>query len=74
MKVALNKNIKVFVIYINSLVGRITIYLAKKAPKSFLFVKKVTFAVEYWDFANISSKKITKILLKYNKANKYTEK
>ena len=53
-KVALDKNIKVFVIYVSFLNLRlkITVQLARKVQIALLLSKKVTISVKYLDFAN----------------------
>lgn len=51
-------------IYVNCLLVKITIYLAKKALKYFLLVKKVTIMTQYFDSVDIFSEEFTKLLPK----------
>lgn len=67
----LNKNIKTFIIRISSLAVKITIYLVKKVLISLLLVKEITILIEYPDFVNVFSKKLTKMLFKYIRTNRY---
>lgn len=54
VKIALNKNIKIFVIYILSFgLSLILIYLAKKAQIVLLLTKKIIILNIYFDFINI---------------------
>ena len=73
-KVALNKNIKVFVIHVSflSLELKRKIYLSKKAQIALLLDKKVTILAEYLNFANVFFRKGAKILLKCITINEHT--
>lgn len=68
---ALNNNIKTFLLYISSVAAIMIIYLAKKALIFSLLVNKVVILAEHLDFPNIFSKYLTKILLKCTRANEY---
>lgn len=46
-KAVLEENFKVFMVYINNLVVKVIIYLAKKARIFLLFLKKITIPIEY---------------------------
>lgn len=48
------------------------IFLNWKALIALLFIKKITILNKYWDFTNVSSKNLAKVILKYTKINKYT--
>ena len=68
---ALNKNIKTFVIDVSFLKLRITIHPVKQAYLTLLVVEKVTILAEYLDFADVFSKKLANVLLKQIRANKH---
>lgn len=72
-KMALDENIKTFVIHISSLDLRlkITIHLAKNAQITLLLAKKVTVLAKYLNFADVFLKKSIEILSKFTKANKH---
>ena len=57
--------------YIRSLRLKITIDLAWKAQIKLLLVKRINVAVEYTDFANGFSKKLSDVLSKQTDINKY---
>lgn len=63
-QVALDKNIKDFVAYINSLISKMIIYLAKKDPIALLLINKVIILAEYLNFVDIFLKNLVKILPK----------
>ena len=64
-KVALDKNIKFFIVYSSflSLECKMIIYLPKKAQIAMLLTKKVFIFAEYPIFANIFLKKSVKMFL-----------
>lgn len=71
-KIAINKNIKIFVIYITSLsLSLILIYWAKKAKISLLIIEKIKIFNKYLNFINIFSEKKASILPKITKFNQY---
>ena len=59
---ALNKNIKAFVMYVSFLELKMTIYPARKAQLALLLAEKVTVPAEYLDFANVFLEKSANIL------------
>lgn len=67
----LNDNIKVFVIYINNVAAKITIHIVKKALIFLLLVEKVIILAKYLDLADLSLKKLAKVLPKYIEVNQY---
>lgn len=69
--IILDKNIEVFVIYINSLIVKIIIYLVKYIKISSFFVEKFTIFIEYSNFDYVFLKMLVKILPKYIADNKY---
>lgn len=69
-KIAINKNIKTFVVYITSLsLSLILIYWVKKAKISLLIIEKIKIFNKYLDFINIFSEKKASILPKITKFN-----
>ena len=70
-KVALDKNIEVFIVYIALFILKMTIYLACKAQMTLFISKEVTVLVEYTDFANIFSKTLAAMLSKRLGINKH---
>ena len=70
---ALNKKIKDFVVYINSLDLRLsmTIHLVKKAQIALLLAKKINILAKYSDFANVFSEKLANILSEQTRANEH---
>lgn len=68
---AFNKSIEAFIVYINSLIAKMTIFLARKIQISLLLLEKVNIPAQYLNFANMYLKKLAKVLPKYNKINKY---
>ena len=62
-KLALDENIKVFVIHIASFTSKILIYSAWKAQITLLIAKEFIMPAEYADFANVLLKKSAKLLL-----------
>ena len=71
-KVALNNNIKAFMVYISSLGLKIIIHLARKAQVALLLVKKIFILTKYSGFDNDFSKKSANILSKQIRANKHS--
>lgn len=69
--VILDKNIKAFIIYINSLVIKIMIYIVRKTKIDLLLFEKIIFMTEYLDFINFFFKKLANIFSKYIKVNIY---
>ena len=69
----LDKNIKAFIIYVNffSLRSEITIYSIRKASIVLLIFQKTIVLVKYLDYANVFSRKSTKVLPKKTSINKY---
>ena len=70
-KIVLDENIEAFVIYVVSIIPKITIHLARKAQIALLITKKVIIPVKYTNFANAFSKKLAKVLLKQIVINKH---
>ena len=70
-KVALDKNIEVFMIYISSLRLRIIIHLVKKASMALLLSEKVTILAEHSDFANMFLEESANLLLEQTKVNEH---
>lgn len=71
----LNKNCKIFVIYVIVLevsLLELLIPLYKKAQIAFLLIKKVMILDKYLDFANVFSKKKALVLPEQTGLNKYT--
>ena len=70
---ALDKNIKAFVMHISSLSLELKVKInpAKKVQINLLLTKKVTVSTKYADFANIFSKESKKVLLKHTRINKH---
>lgn len=69
-KMALDKNIKAFMVYVTSLkLSLILIYLAKKAQIALLFIKKVMIPAKYSDFSDIFLDEKTLMLPKLTKLN-----
>ena len=64
-KAVLDENVKTFIVHMSSLSlrSKMTIHLAKKDQIAWLLTIKVTVPAEYWDFANVYSKKSAKVLL-----------
>lgn len=72
VKIILNNNIKVFVIYITSFNYSLQIiYLVKKILIILLFAKKIKIFTKYLDFLNVFSETKTLILLKLIKLNQH---
>ena len=71
-KAVFNENVEAFVVHLASFTSNMTIYLAKEAQIASLLAEKVTVPVEYADFINIFSKKLTKELPKRTDINKHT--
>lgn len=72
VKIVLNNNIKVFVIYITSFNYSLQIiYLVKKTLIILLFAKKIKIFTKYFDFLNVFSETKTLILLKLIKLNQH---
>ena len=61
-KVALDENIKTFVVHDRSLESKKTIYLARKAQIGLVLAKEVTILAKYSDFANVFLEKLANIL------------
>ena len=59
---ALNENIKTFVIHVSFLKSKIIIHLARKAQMALLLAKKVIILAKYLDFANVFLKKVANVL------------
>ena len=72
-KVALDENIKAFVVYVSSLSlgSKMTIHPAWEAQIASLLAKKVTVPVEYSDFADVFSKKSAEVLPERTGINKH---
>lgn len=71
---ALDKNSKIFMLYIatlEALISELLVYLDKTAKITFLFTKKVKILNKDTDFANNFSEKKTLILLKETNFNEY---
>ena len=65
-------NIKALLVYMVSLISKMTIYLAQKAQIILFIAKKVTILTKYAEFINIFSKKSTKVLLKQTSIHGHT--
>lgn len=73
-KAVLNKNSKIFVIYIavlETLLSKLLIYQDKKAQITSFFIKKVTIPDEYSIFADVFSNKKALVLLEQANLNKH---
>lgn len=57
--------------YINSLIAKITIYLAIKAQNFLLLIEKITIRAEYLNFISVFLKKLAELLPKETRANEY---
>ena len=62
-KMALNENIKAFVMHISSIGSKITIHLVRKAQMALLLAKKIIVPAKHLDFADIFSEKSANVLL-----------
>ena len=62
----LNKNIKILVVHIISLILKlkIVIYLIRKSQIAFVFSKNIIILAKYLDFTNIFLEKLVVVLLK----------
>ena len=69
VKMALDENIKAFVVHVIFLKSKITIYSAKEAQMALLLAEKVTVLAKNLDFANVFLKKLANILFKQTGAN-----
>ena len=67
----MDKNTKIFVVYIALLISKITIYQAWKAQIALFIIKKVIILAKYTDFANLFLKKFAKVLSKSTGINEY---
>ena len=67
----LNKNVKVFVVYIAFFTLEISIYITHKAQITSLLVKKVNILANYLVFANAFWKKSAEMLLEQIRVNKH---
>ena len=71
-KMALDKNIEAFVVYITSFsLNLILIYLAWEVYIVLLIIKKVKILIKYLDFLNVFLEKKALVLLKLTKLNQY---
>ena len=72
-KVALDENIKVFVVYMNSLSlgSKMTIDPAQEAQITLLLAKEVSVLAQYSDFANVFLKELAKVLPKRTGINEH---
>ena len=61
-KVVLDENFEAFVVHVNSLGSRISIYLARKAQFALLLIKDVTMLTKYSDFADFFLEKSANVL------------
>ena len=71
-KVALDENIKAFIVYVRSLEPKINIYLARKAQMALLLAEKVTVLAKYSDFADVFLKELANVFLEQTRVNKHT--
>ena len=69
-KAALDKNIEAFVVQVASFTSKITIYLVFDVQILLLLVEKVTISVEYFDYADVFSKKSSEMLLDQTSSDK----
>lgn len=67
----MNDYVKVFEVYMSSLIVIIKKYLARKTQISLLLVENIPILAKYSDFLNDFLKKLVEILLKYIIANIY---
>ena len=70
-KMALNENIKAFIVHVSSLGLRNTIHQARKAQMALLLAKVVTVLAKYLDFADVFLKESSNILPKQIKVNEH---
>lgn len=71
-KVALDKNVRTFVVYVAFLnLRQMTIFPARKTQIVLLVAEKVTISVKYFDFANVFLEKSVVELPKYLNINKH---
>ena len=68
---ALDENVKAFVVYVNFLKLKMTIQLARKAQLILLLVEKVIVPAKYLDFSNMFLKKSANILPEWTKVNEH---
>ena len=70
---ALNKNIKAFVLHISflRLRSKMKIHLARKVQITLLLAKKVIVPAKYLDLADVFSEESANVLPKQTKANKH---
>ena len=71
-KVALDENVKAFVVHVAFFTLKMTIHPAQKAQIALLITKEVTVLEEYLDFADIFLKKSAEILPECKGINEYT--
>lgn len=73
VKIGLNKNIEIFVVYMvfYNLRSKMLMYSNRKALITFLLTEKVTILVKYSDFFNIFLEKFIAILLEKTIINKH---
>lgn len=71
-KATLDQNSKIFVVYVTFLsLSSNSIYLNKKAQKTFLIAKKVKIPKKYSDFANVFLEEKTMVLSDQTKLNEH---
>lgn len=70
-KAAFNKSVEAFVVHIASLASEMLIHPARKAQIASFVVEKLTIPAQNADFADISSKKLAKVLPKQAGINKH---
>ena len=54
---ALDENIKAFVVHVSFIKAKMIIYSAKKAQMALLLAEKVIVLAKFWDFVNMFLKK-----------------
>ena len=68
----MNEHIKVFVVHVNSLALRMTIYPARKAQLASLLVEKVIVLAKYSDFADMFLEESINIFPEQIRVNEHT--
>ena len=68
---ALDENIKAFVVHVASLTLKMTIHLAKEAQLALLLAKKVTVLAEYVDFVDVFLKELAEVQPEQTEINEY---
>ena len=70
-KMALDENVKAFVVHVSSLESKMTIHPAREAQLALLLAGKVTVPTKYSDFADVFLEKPANVLPERTKANEH---